>query len=148
MAIETRTSVNEQAPQAQEWGAQTEETPHIGNRRLVIIMVSVLLGILLAALDQTVVGPALPKIIGDLHGFDHYAWVVTLYLLTSTITMPIFGKLSDMYVRKWFFIGGIVIFLIGSALSGLTSGTEPFSLFGIQIQGLTTGMAELIAFRG
>lgn len=146
MATETRTSVNGKSPQA--WGAETDETPHVGGRRLAVIMVSVLLGILLAALDQTVVGPALPKIIGDLNGFDHYAWVVTIYLLTSTISVPIFGKLSDMYGRKWFYVAGIAIFLIGSALSGLSSGREAFSLLGFHISGLTTGMAELIAFRG
>ena len=76
-------------------------------------MISVLLGILLAALDQTIVGPALPKIVGDLQGFDRYAWVVTVYLLTSTISVPIVGKLSDMYGRKWFYMAGVLVFLIG-----------------------------------
>src|SRR5206468_1602488 len=125
-----------------------EETPAVGGRRLIVIMVSVLLGILLAALDQTIVGPALPRIIGELHGFEHYSWVVTMYLLTSTISVPIFGKLSDMYGRKWFYMGGIAIFLLGSALSGLSSGTELFTLFGRTFSGLTVGMTELILFRG
>src|SRR5437773_11495568 len=149
MANETLARTDEQTAQAsQAWGAGQEEAPAVTGRRLIVIMVSVMLGILLAALDQTIVGPALPRIIGDLNGFDHYAWVVTLYLLTSTISVPIFGKLSDMYGRKWFYIAGITIFLIGSALSGLSSGREAFSLFGLQFQGLTTGMAELILFRG
>src|SRR5438552_1306471 len=142
MANSTSTASQALAPAIQ------EETPEVGGRRLIVIMVSVLLGILLAALDQTVVGPALPRIIGDLNGFDHYAWVVTLYLLTSTISVPIFGKLSDMYGRKWFYIAGIAVFLIGSALSGLSSGVQPFTLFGNGFSGLTVGMAELIIFRG
>src|SRR5437868_6906500 len=101
-------------------------------------MTSVLLGILLAALDQTIVGPALPKIIGDLNGFDHYSWVVTAYLLTSTITVPIFGKLSDMYGRKWFYLSGIVVFLIGSGLSGLS--WDIYSLITFRgLQGLGAG---------
>src|SRR5947208_3053603 len=95
---------------------EAQEEEQVTGRRRLVIMSGVLLGILLAALDQTIVGPALPRIIGDLHGFDHYSWVVTMYLLTSTISVPIFGKLSDMYGRKWFYMGGIVIFLIGSAL--------------------------------
>lgn len=128
--------------------APVDESPPVTGRRLAIIMVSVLLGILLAALDQTIVGPALPKIIGELQGFDHYSWVVTMYLLTSTITVPIFGKLSDMYGRKWFYMIGIAIFILGSALSGLSSGTELFTLFGRTFSGLTVGMTQLILFRG
>src|SRR5258708_2846105 len=127
-SVTQATATTQTAQPAQVWG--TDDTPHVGGRKLGVIMFSVMLGILLAALDQTIVGPALPKIIGDLHGFDHYAWVVTIYLLTSTISVPIFGKLSDVYGRKWFFLGGIVIFLLGSALSGLSSGTQPFDLFG------------------
>ncbi len=109
----------------------TDETPRLPARQLATIMISVLLGILLSALDQTIVGPAMPRIIGDLNGFEAYSWVFTVYLLTSTITVPIFGKLSDMYGRKWFYIGGILIFLLGSVLSGLS-----------------TDMAQLITFRG
>src|SRR5450759_5088967 len=80
-----------------------EEWPHRPRGQVIAVMASVMLGILLAALDQTIVGPALPKIIGDLKGFDQYSWVVTVYLLTSTISVPIIGKLSDMYGRKWFY---------------------------------------------
>lgn len=128
------------------WGAEVEEeAPPVTGRKLMAIMVSVLLGILLAALDQTIVGPALPKIIGELNGFDQYAWVVTMYMLTSTITVPIFGKLSDMYGRKWFFIGGIVVFLIGSALSGLS--WDIYSLIAFRgVQGLGAGILFASAF--
>jgi EmrB/QacA subfamily drug resistance transporter len=119
----------------------------ISHRQLYMIMVGVMLGILLSALDSTVVGPAMFKIIKDLKGLEHYAWVTTAYLLTSTITVPIFGKLGDLYGRKWLFVGGMVVFMIGSALSGLSSGTEAFNLFGLSVSGLTTGMAQLIFFR-
>jgi EmrB/QacA subfamily drug resistance transporter len=95
-----------------------------------IILPGLLLAMLLAMLDQLVVGTALPRIVGDLGGATHLSWVVTAYVLTSTITTPFYGKLGDMYGRKKFFIAAIIIFLAGSALSGLSS-----------------SMAELIAFR-
>jgi EmrB/QacA subfamily drug resistance transporter len=120
----------------------------ISRRQLYTIMGGVMLGMLLSSLDQTVVGPALFRIVRDLHGLEHYAWVTTGYLLTSTITVPIVGKLSDLYGRKWLFVGGMAVFLVGSWLSGLSRGTGFFTPFGLDISGLTTGMAELIAFRG
>lgn len=119
----------------------------ISRRQLYTIMGGVMLGMLLSSLDQTVVGPALFRIVRDLHGLEHYAWVTTGYLLTSTITVPIVGKLSDLYGRKWLFVGGMAVFLVGSWLSGLSRGTGFFTPFGLDISGLTTGMAELIAFR-
>ena len=70
----------------------------------------------LAALDQTVVSTALPTIVGDLHGASHLSWVVTAYLLASTVSTPLWGKLGDLYGRKIFFQAAIVIFLVGSAL--------------------------------
>ena len=102
----------------------------ITHRQLIMVMVGVMLGILLSALDSTVVGPAMFKIIKDLKGLEHYAWVTTAYLFTSTVTVPIFGKLGDLYGRKWLFVGGMVVFMIGSALSGLSSGTADFNLTG------------------
>src|SRR5688572_12438737 len=113
--------------------------PPVTGRKLAVIMISVLLGILLAALDQTIVGPAMPRIIADLNGFEQYSWVVTMYLLTSTITVPIFGKLSDMYGRKWFFIAGIVVFLVGSALSGFSQDMLQLIVFR-GVQGLGAGI--------
>jgi len=77
-----------------------------------------LLALLLAALDQTVVSTALPRIAADLHGFSHLSWIVTAYLLTSTATVPLYGKLSDVYGRRRMFIVAIAIFLVGSALCG------------------------------
>ena len=89
------------------------------------ILFAVMLGLFLGALDQTIVGPALPTIVTQLAGNDVYVWVVTIYLLTSTISVPFWGKLSDLYGRKPMFIIGIVFFLIGSALSGLSPGHDP-----------------------
>src|SRR5690348_6530353 len=90
----------------------------IHGKQLYIIMGGVMLGLLLAALDQTVVGPAMFRIIRDLQGLEHYAWVTTAYLLTSTVAVPIAGKLGDLFGRKWFFVGGMVLFVAASALSG------------------------------
>jgi EmrB/QacA subfamily drug resistance transporter len=90
------------------------------HRRLLIILGTLMLAMFLSALDQTIVSTALPTIAGDLHGLNHLSWVVTSYLLASTITTPLWGKLGDLYGRKLFFQSAIVIFLIGSMLSGLS----------------------------
>ena len=104
--------------------------PLLSHRRVLLVIGALMLGMLLAALDQTIVATALPTIAGDLHGLSHLSWVVTGYLLAATVSTPLWGKLGDMYGRKIFFQAAIVIFLIGSALSGLSS-----------------SMIELIAFR-
>jgi EmrB/QacA subfamily drug resistance transporter len=111
---------------------RADEAP-IGNlsrRRVLIIIGALLLGMFLAALDQTIVSTALPTIVADLHGASHLAWVVVAYLLAATVSTPLWGKLGDQYGRKIFFQASIVIFLGGSALSGLSH-----------------TMTELIAFR-
>jgi EmrB/QacA subfamily drug resistance transporter len=93
---------------------------------------------LLAALDQTIVATALPTIAGDLHGLSHLSWVVTSYLLATTVSTPLWGKLGDMYGRKRFFQAAIVIFLIGSALSGFSASIIELIAFRA-IQGLGAG---------
>ncbi len=98
-----------------------------------------MLSLFLVALDQTVVGTALPKIIADLEGFERYAWVTTAYLLASTSMIPVIGKLGDIYGRKWFIVGGVVIFLTGSALCGAAWGMTELILFR-GLQGLGAGM--------
>ncbi len=114
--------------------------------RLVIpVVASVMLGILLAALDQTIVGTAMPRIVADLGGLSHYAWVFTAYMLASTVTVPIYGKLSDIYGRRWFFIGGMVLFLAGSALSGMSQSMNQLIMFRA-LQGLGAGAMMPIAF--
>src|SRR5436190_23265240 len=79
-----------------------------------------MLGMFLAALDQTIVSVALPHIVGDLGALNHLSWVVTSYLLASTVSTPIYGKLGDMYGRKPVFLVAILIFLAGSLLAGLS----------------------------
>jgi len=108
------------------------------------ILGAVMLGMFLAALDQTIVGPVLPKIVSELHGVDYYTWVVTIYLLTSTVTVPIYGKLSDLYGRRPILMIGITLFLIGSALSGASQEMWQLVLFR-GIQGLGAGALFPIA---
>jgi EmrB/QacA subfamily drug resistance transporter len=116
------------------------EDPALGlsHRAKMEILFAVLLGLFLGALDQTIVGPALPTIVTQLSGNDYYVWAITIYLLTSTISVPFWGKLSDIYGRKPIFMIGIVIFLIGSALSGLSQNMGMLILFR-GIQGIGAG---------
>jgi EmrB/QacA subfamily drug resistance transporter len=112
--------------------------PNLGQRRIFLIIGALMLGMLLAALDQTIVSTALPTIVGDLHGGSHIAWVVTSYLLATTVSTPLWGKLGDQYGRKMFFQAAIVIFLVGSVLSGLSQ--TMFELIAFRaIQGLGAG---------
>src|SRR3982075_138861 len=94
------------------------------------VLGAILLTLFLGALDQTVVGTALPRIVTDLNGNGLYSWVVTAYLLSSTVTVPVYGKFSDVFGRKPMLLIGVGLFLVGSWLSGLSQ-----------------NMGELIAFR-
>jgi EmrB/QacA subfamily drug resistance transporter len=107
-------------------------------REVMIVLPGLLLTILLAMLDQLIVSTALPRIVGDLGGVTHLSWVVTAYILASTITTPFYGKLGDMYGRKKFFVTAIVIFLAGSALSGLSQSMTQLIAFRA-LQGLGAG---------
>jgi len=98
-------------------------------RQVLIIFSGIMLGMLLAAIDQTIVATALPTIVGDLGGLSHLSWVVTAYLLAETIATPLFGKLGDLYGRKRLFQAAITIFVIGSALSGLARSLDQLILF-------------------
>ncbi|MET9374811.1 MFS transporter [Streptomyces sp. NPDC002992] len=121
--------------------AQEVRTPDVGgdpapgegrsHRSVVVAIGALLLGMLLAALDQTIVSTALPTIVSELGGMEHLSWVVTAYMLASTAATPLWGKLGDQYGRKKLFQAAIVIFLIGSALCGIAQ-----------------NMPQLIAFRG
>jgi len=115
-----------------ETGQAAEEAleEHHGLDRRMITFFGIMAAIFLSALDQTIVGTALPRVVGELHGFDRYTWVTTVYLLTSTSVVPIVGKLSEQLGRKRVFLTGIVAFLAGSALCGLSQ-----------------DMTQLIAFR-
>ena len=123
-----------------------DEDPALGlsQRAKLEILGAVLLGLFLVALDQTIVGTALPRILTDLGGNDLYTWVVTIYLLTSTITVPFYGKLSDLYGRRPMLMIGITLFLVGSVLSGLSQEMWQLILFR-GIQGLGAGALFPIA---
>ena len=112
----------------------TTDTSHapayLSHRQIVAVMSGLMLGMLLAALDQTIVSTALPTIVGELGGLEHLSWVATAYLVTSTAVTPLYGKISDLYGRKPVFQFAIVVFLLGSALAGMAQ-----------------NMGELIAFR-
>ncbi len=116
------------------------EDPALGlsQRAKIEILFAVMLGLFLGALDQTIVGPALPTVVTDLAGNDLYVWAVTIYLLTSTISVPFWGKLSDLFGRKPIFMAGIGIFLVGSALSGLSQNMEMLIAFR-GLQGIGAG---------
>jgi EmrB/QacA subfamily drug resistance transporter len=107
-------------------------------REVLIILPGLLLAIMLAMLDQLVVSTALPRIVGDLGGVTHLSWVVTAYVLAATVTTPIYGKLGDLYGRKRLLMFAIVVFLIGSALSGLAHSMDQLIAFRA-LQGLGAG---------
>lgn len=111
---------------------------HLDARQRLATVAGLMLTLLLAAMDQTIVGTAMPRIVSNLDGFDRYPWVTTAYLLTSTISVPVFAKLSDMYGRKWLYMIGLVIFVLSSWLCG-AAGNVPIPL---------DGMNQLIFFRG
>ncbi len=125
-----------------------ESMPHVGDgpttavqmehRQKLEILGAVMLALFLGALDQTIVSVAMPVIATDLNGLELYTWTTTIYLLTSTITVPFYGKLSDLYGRKPLLIIGIVLFLLGSALSGLSGSMEQLILWR-GLQGLGAG---------
>ncbi|HSZ49901.1 MAG TPA: MFS transporter, partial [Streptosporangiaceae bacterium] len=119
------------------------DIPDIGaptgrKREILIVLPGLLLTLIIAMLDQLVVSTALPRIVGDLGGLNHYAWVVTAYILASTVTTLLYGKLGDMYGRKRFLMIAIVLFLIGSALSGLAHSMDQLIAFRA-LQGLGAG---------
>ena len=112
-------------------GPQVGAFHELSRSQVVVLTVGVMLALLLTALDQTVVGTAMPRIIAELNGLDYYAWVTTAYLVASTAVVPIAGKLGDLFGRRWFLIGGMVGFVAASALCGLSQ-----------------DMLQLVAFRG
>ncbi len=114
-------------------------------RDLVLTVGGLMLGLLLAALDQTIVGTAMPRIVAELQGFQHYAWVTTAYLLTSTAVVPISGKLSDMYGRKFFLLGSSAMFVLTSALCGLSQDMTQLIVFR-GLQGIAGGVLTSTVF--
>jgi EmrB/QacA subfamily drug resistance transporter len=123
---------------AQNAPAEATAVPSGPRREVLIILPGLLLAIMLAMLDQLVVSTALPRIVGDLGGVTHLSWVVTAYVLASTVTTPLYGKLGDQYGRKRLLMFAIVLFLIGSALAGLSQTMDQLIAFRA-LQGLGAG---------
>ena len=119
-----------------------------GRRQVRLIFSALMLGMLLAALDQTIVATALPTITGDLHGLNHIGWVVTAYLLAVAVVMPVYGKVGDLFGRKPVFQFAIVVFLVGSAASGLAHSMDQLIAFravqGAGAGGLIIGAQAII----
>src|SRR5215213_11804452 len=118
-------------------------------RALWTVFAALMLGMFLAALDQTIVSTALPTIVGELGGLNHLSWVVTSYLLAATVSTPLYGKLGDMLGRKPVFLAAILIFLAGSMLAGLSQSMGELigfrALQGIGAGGLMVGAQAIIA---
>ncbi|KYK14483.1 MFS transporter [Streptomyces rochei] len=118
-------------------------------RRVRLVFVGLMLALLLAALEQMIVATALPKIVGELHGLDKMSWAITAYLLTSTIGLPIYGKLGDLFGRKGVFQFAILVFVVGSALAGRAQTMDQLIAFravqGVGAGGLMIGVQAIIA---
>ncbi|BCB04393.1 MDR family MFS transporter [Bacillus sp. KH172YL63] len=118
---------------------------HLEHRKKVMIMIAIMSAMLFAALNQTIVGTALPRIISEIGGIEYYSWVFTIFMLTSSVTAILVGKLSDMYGRKPFILLGIAVFMIGSFLNGLSGSIIQLIIFR-GIQGFGAGMIMSTAF--
>jgi EmrB/QacA subfamily drug resistance transporter len=123
--------------------AVPEESRRLRGRALIVVVASLLLALFLAILDQTIVDTALPRIIGELQGFERYTWVITAYLLTSTAMIPITAKLSDQFGRKGWLIGGMVLFLLSSVLAGAAQTMDQLIVCR-GLQGLGSGMIQAL----
>ncbi|WP_329106625.1 MFS transporter [Micromonospora sp. NBC_01699] len=119
--------------------------PSLTHRQILLLMSGLMTGMLLAALDQTIVGTALPTIVGELGGINHYSWVVTAYLLASTASTPLYGKMADLYGRRPVFLFSIGTFLVGSALAGLSQDMTQL-IITRAIQGIGAGGLLTLAF--
>jgi EmrB/QacA subfamily drug resistance transporter len=126
-------------------GPRDVPIPEYTHRQILLIMSGLGVGLLLGSLDQTIVSTALTRISEDFHRVDLYSWVVTAYLLTSTASTPLYGKISDQFGRKRIFQASIVVFLIGSALSGLSQNMYQLIFFRA-LQGLGAGGLMTLAF--
>jgi EmrB/QacA subfamily drug resistance transporter len=137
MADSTRTTDSTEAAPSQ--------PAYLNHQQILVVMSGLMLGLFLAALDQTIVSTALPTIVGSLGGIEHLSWVVTAYLLTSTASTPLYGKISDLYGRKPVFQFAIVVFLLGSVLAGMAQSMEQL-IATRAIQGLGAGGLMALTF--
>ncbi|MEZ0093233.1 MDR family MFS transporter [Streptacidiphilus sp. EB129] len=140
--VDTTTDPSAQPPDP---SSPAEGPNYLSHKQIMVVMGGLMAGMLLAALDQSIVGTALPTIVSQLGGIDKLSWVVTAYLLTSTAATPLWGKISDLYGRRIIFQSAIVVFLIGSALAGLSQNMG--ELIGFRaIQGIGGGGLMSLAF--
>ena len=130
------------AKEAAERAEAGEERSH---SEIMVIITALMLAMFLAALDQTIVSTALPKIASDLHGLSKYSWVATAYLLTSAVSTPLYGKIGDMFGRKRIFQSAIIIFLVGSMLCGLAQNMNELIIFR-GLQGIGAGGLMTLVF--
>src|SRR5689334_23350254 len=119
--------------------AETQSQPRVRGFALTAVISALLLTLFLEALDQAIVGTAMPRIIASLQGLDRYSWVVTAYILASMTMIPVVGKLSDQFGRKWFLLAGTALFLLGSILAGACQTMNQLILFRA-VQGLGSGI--------
>lgn len=118
---------------------------HLSDKRKMTIMIAIITSLFFAAINQTIIGIAMPRIIAKLGGMDYYSWAITIYLLTSTVASVLVGKLSDIYGRKPFILSGIGLFMIGAILSGFS--TDIFELITYRaIQGAGAGIIMSTVF--
>nr|WP_214661172.1 MFS transporter [Streptomyces polyasparticus] len=138
-----------EAPPQEPGPPPAQTTAELSPRQVKLVFLGLMLALLLAALEQMIVATALPKIVGDLQGLDRMPWAITAYLLTSTIGLPIYGKLGDLWGRKGVFQFAIVVFVIGSALAGWSRSMDELIAFravqGIGAGGLFIGVQAIIA---
>ena len=125
--------------------ADPDTEPELPPRVVLASMAGVVAAMLMAALDSTIVGTAMPQVIADLQGFEHYTAVTTVYMLAATTCVPLAGKLSDLFGRKPFLLGGIAVFVVGSALCGAAATMTQLVAFR-GLQGLGAGFAQAMAF--
>lgn len=127
-------------PQQGEW-----EAPQLSKRAIRLTMGGVMMAIFLASLDQTIVSTALPRIVADLGGFDRFTWITTAYIVASTSIVPLAGSIADVYGRKWLYVAGVSVFLIGSVLSGLAQSMDQL-IAARAVQGLGGGTMMALSF--
>jgi EmrB/QacA subfamily drug resistance transporter len=145
MHLKTKEPIKVEESAVTEINQQSHPEGERSHAEIMVIISALMLALLLAALDQTIVSTALPKIATSLHGLSKYSWVATAYLLTSAVSTPLYGKISDMYGRKKIFQTAIIIFLIGSALCGLSQNMNQLIFFRA-LQGLGAGGLMTLTF--
>jgi EmrB/QacA subfamily drug resistance transporter len=129
----------------QDTQAQPVGLRSLPRRQVIFTFAGVMLAMFLSALDQTVVGTAMPRIISDLGGFSQYTWLTTAYIITSAVTIPVTGKLTDIYGRKIFYLGGLITFIGGSVLCGFSQSMSQIIIFR-GLQGIGAGVIMANAF--